>query len=77
MKQDNEPIPGQISLFDVAPDLEPKPQTRTCSTCSRWGKVYGWDFHACFNMDSPKWGHNSDTDLGGCDAWIEKGTEDD
>lgn len=74
MKQDNEPIPGQLDFMALC---EPPKIERTCSTCSRWGKVYGWDFHACFNADSPKWGHNGHDDLGGCDAWIEKGTEED
>ena len=42
MKQDNEPIPGQISLFDIAPDLEQQPQTfedyiGKCKYCMWYG----------------------------------------
>lgn len=74
MKQDNELIPGQLDFMALC---EPSKESRTCATCNRWGKVSGWDFYACFNMDSPKWGHNGYDDLGGCDAWIEKGTEED
>ena len=42
MKQDNEPMEGQISLFDLAPDLEPKPQTfedyiGQCKYCMWYG----------------------------------------